>query len=106
MWLEAGERWCGVGSLRMVISLEDWYPPLQIATPNQLLTRLRFFQIPLITRIYLTLALGTTLLCALEMVSPFSLYFNWNAIVYKFEVSTPCSRATHWTLTPNLAPLH
>ena len=38
------------------------------------------------TRVYLTLAVITTLLCALEIVSPFSLYFNWNAIVYKFEV--------------------
>lgn len=53
----------------MPISLEDW-----------------FFQIPVITRVYLTLALGTTLLCALEIVSPFSLYFNWNAIAYKFEL--------------------
>jgi len=39
-----------------------------------------------VTRVYLTLAVITTLLCALEIVSPFSLYFNWNAIVYKFEL--------------------
>jgi len=50
-------------------SIEDWYN-----------------QIPVVTRVYLTLAVITTLLCALEIVSPFSLYFNWNAIVYKFEL--------------------
>lgn len=50
------------------MSIEDWYN-----------------QIPVITRVYLTCAVATTLLCALEIVSPFSLYFNWNAIVYKFE---------------------
>jgi Derlin-2/3 len=50
-------------------SIEDWYN-----------------QIPVVTRVYLTLAVVTTLLCALEIVSPFSLYFNWNAIVYKFEL--------------------
>eukprot|EP00658_Telonema_sp_P-2_P067092 TRINITY_DN5602_c0_g1_i6.p1 TRINITY_DN5602_c0_g1~~TRINITY_DN5602_c0_g1_i6.p1 ORF type:complete len:304 (+),score=95.39 TRINITY_DN5602_c0_g1_i6:128-1039(+) len=53
----------------MPISLEDWYN-----------------QIPVITRVYLTLAVATTLLCALEIVSPFSLYFNSNAILYKFEL--------------------
>lgn len=50
-------------------TIEDWYT-----------------QIPIVTRVYLTLAVITTLLCALEIVSPFSLYFNWNAIVNKFEV--------------------
>ena len=47
----------------------------------------RYKQIPIVTRGYLTLAVGTTLLCALDVVSPFSLYFNWTAIVVKYEVS-------------------
>lgn len=53
----------------MAITFEDWYN-----------------QIPIITRGYLTLAVATTLLCALDVVSPFSLYFNWTAIVNKYEV--------------------
>lgn len=52
-----------------MVSFEDWYK-----------------QIPIVTRGYLTLAVVTTLLCALDVVSPFSLYFNWTAIVYKYEV--------------------
>lgn len=50
-------------------TIEDWY-----------------CAIPIVTRVYLTLAVVTTLLCALEVISPFSLYFNLNAIVYKFEL--------------------
>jgi len=53
----------------MALSFEDWYR-----------------QIPIVTRGYLTLAVATTLLCALDVVSPFSLYFNWTAIVNKYEV--------------------
>jgi hypothetical protein len=31
-------------------------------------------------------ALLTTAACSLDLVSPFSLYFNWNLILYKFQV--------------------
>ena len=47
----------------------------------------RYKQIPIVTRGYLTLAVGTTLLCALDVVSPFSLYFNYTAIAQKYEVT-------------------
>lgn len=77
-------------------------PMLKIGTTTSLswssLGVSRYYQIPVITRVYLTLALATTLLCALDLVSPFSLYFNWNAIVYKFEVAAR-SLGVMWCLS-------
>lgn len=39
--------------------------------------------IPVVSRVYLTLSFLTTAACALDLVSPFSLYFNYNLIVDK-----------------------
>jgi len=45
-----------------------------------------YLEIPIITRVYLTTSVVTTAACALELVSPFSLYFNAQLVVYKFQV--------------------
>lgn len=39
-----------------------------------------YLEIPLISRLYLTGAFLTTALCAVDVVSPFSLYFNWDLV--------------------------
>jgi Derlin-2/3 len=35
-----------------------------------------YWDMPLITRLYFTASLGVTVLCALDVVSPYHLYFN------------------------------
>lgn len=40
-------------------------------------------EMPPVSRVYLTLAFGTTAACALEVLSPFSLYYNYNLIFQK-----------------------
>jgi len=50
-------------------SLEEWYK-----------------QMPVITRSYLTLSFLTTASCALEIISPFSVYFNARLIFRKLQV--------------------
>jgi len=45
-----------------------------------------YLEIPLITRVYLTASVVTTAACALELISPFSLYFNAGLILYKFQI--------------------
>lgn len=39
-----------------------------------------YMEIPLISRLYLTGAFLTTAACAVDIISPFSLYFNWNLV--------------------------
>lgn len=53
----------------MAQNIEDWYK-----------------QMPIITRSYLTLAVLTTAGCALEIISPFSVYFNARLIFRKFQL--------------------
>eukprot|EP00897_Mesotaenium_endlicherianum_P010138 jgi/Mesen1/9152/ME000587S08645 len=53
----------------MAQSLEDWYK-----------------QMPIITRSYLTLSFLTTAGCALEVISPLSVYFNAKLIFQKFQI--------------------
>jgi len=52
-----------------MVSIEEWYK-----------------QMPIITRSYLTLAFLTTACCALEIISPFSVYFNARLIFRKLQV--------------------
>lgn len=52
-----------------MVSIEEWYK-----------------QMPIITRSYLTLAFVTTALCALEIISPFSVYFNARLIFRKLQL--------------------
>ncbi|MEW5307270.1 MAG: hypothetical protein WDW38_002487 [Sanguina aurantia] len=51
------------------MSIEDWYK-----------------QLPIVTRTYVTLAFLTTAGCALEVITPFNVYFNAKLIFSKFEV--------------------
>ena len=53
----------------MAQTLEEWYSSM-----------------PVVTRTYLTLSFVTTAGCALELISPFSVYFNARLIVQKFQV--------------------
>ena len=43
--------------------------------------------IPIVSKVYLTLSFITTAACALDLISPFSLYFNYKLIVTKGQVS-------------------
>jgi Derlin-2/3 len=43
-------------------------------------------EIPVISRVYLTGAFLTTAACAVDIVTPFSLYFNWDLIVQHGQV--------------------
>lgn len=45
-----------------------------------------YLEIPIVSRSYLTAAFLTTAACALDIVSPFSLYFNFGLIVYKGQI--------------------
>ncbi|TYZ58255.1 hypothetical protein PybrP1_007932 [[Pythium] brassicae (nom. inval.)] len=45
-----------------------------------------YYEIPIVSRFYLTGALLTTTACALDLVSPFSLYFNFTLIFFKGQV--------------------
>mmetsp|Transcript_42054 Transcript_42054/g.50980 ORF Transcript_42054/g.50980 Transcript_42054/m.50980 type:complete len:233 (+) Transcript_42054:401-1099(+) len=53
----------------MATTLEDWYK-----------------QMPIITRSYLTLSFLTTASCALEILSPFTVYFNARLIFRKMQL--------------------
>ena len=43
----------------------------------------RYRDIPIVSRTYLTASFLTTAACALDLVSPFSLYYNFGLIFYK-----------------------
>ena len=45
-----------------------------------------YYDIPIVSRLYLTSSFLTTTACALDLVSPFSLYFNFNLIFFKGQV--------------------
>jgi Derlin-2/3 len=45
-----------------------------------------YYEIPVVSRLYLTGSFLTTTACALDLVSPFSLYFNFNLIFFKGQV--------------------
>ena len=45
-----------------------------------------FNEIPIISRLYLAGAFLTTAACALDLVSPFTLYFNFHLIFYRGQV--------------------
>jgi len=41
---------------------------------------------PVVTRSYLTLSFLTTAGCALELISPFSVYYNSHLIFHKYQL--------------------
>ncbi|KAK1941888.1 Derlin-2.2 [Phytophthora citrophthora] len=45
-----------------------------------------YYEIPVVSRLYLTGSFLTTTACALDLVSPFSLYFNFNLIFFKGQI--------------------
>ena len=45
-----------------------------------------FFEVPVITRSYVAIAILVTASCSLELVSPFSLYFNLKLIMFKLQL--------------------
>jgi Derlin-2/3 len=53
----------------MPMTLEQWYR-----------------QMPVVTRSYLTLSFLTTAGCALELISPFSVYYNSHLIFRKYQL--------------------
>ena len=53
----------------MAVTLEQWYR-----------------QMPVVTRSYLTLSFLTTAGCALELISPFSVYYNSHLIFRKYQL--------------------
>jgi Derlin-2/3 len=45
-----------------------------------------YMEIPIVSRTYLTASFITTAACALELISPFSLYYNFKLIFHEGEV--------------------
>ena len=45
-----------------------------------------YTEIPVVSRMYLTASVATTAACALDLVSPFSLYYNYKLILFKTSV--------------------
>jgi len=45
-----------------------------------------YMEIPVISRLYLTGAFLTTAACAVDIISPFNLYFNWDLVVAQGQV--------------------
>ena len=46
----------------------------------------RYMEIPVVSRVYLTGAFLTTAGCAVDLISPFSLYFNWDLIFSQGQI--------------------
>jgi Derlin-2/3 len=44
-----------------------------------------YHEIPIISKVYLTLTLSITSLCFLDIISPLTLYYNYDLIVYKYQ---------------------
>lgn len=45
-----------------------------------------YMDIPVVSRLYLTGAFLTTAACAVDIITPFSLYFNWDLIFSQGQV--------------------
>ena len=61
----------------------EWNSQVKYSSSNWhqcLFSFIRYMEIPLISRLYLTGAFLTTAACAVELISPFSLYFNWDLV--------------------------
>jgi hypothetical protein len=54
--------------------------------PFSSLLRYRYMEIPVVSRVYLTGAFLTTAGCAVDLISPFSLYFNWDLIFSQGQI--------------------
>ena len=81
-WVE-GVKTCHRTSLHPrphpgMVTLQDWY-----------------MEVPLITRVYLTSSMLTTAACSLELVSPFSLFFNMRLVFVKLQARHPAHGAVY-----------
>jgi hypothetical protein len=64
-----------------------------------------YYEIPTITRWYLTLSVLTTAACFFDIISPFSLYLNFRLIIDKYEVRpTSCFRPRRHHATQTCPP--
>jgi len=45
-----------------------------------------YMEIPLVSRLYLTGAFLTTAACAVDIISPFSLYFSWDLVFTQGQI--------------------
>ena len=45
-----------------------------------------YTEIPVVSRVYLTASFVTTAACALDLVSPFALYYNFSLIFHKGQL--------------------
>jgi len=45
-----------------------------------------YMEIPVVSRVYFTSAFLTTAACAVDIISPFSLYFNFNLIFFQGQI--------------------
>jgi hypothetical protein len=68
-----------VGNKRQLPSLHSMKPSL-FWSPS---SSIRYLEIPVISRLYFTGAFLTTAGCALDIISPFSLYFNFDLIFHQ-----------------------
>ena len=44
-----------------------------------------YLEVPVVTRFYMTSSVLTTAACSLELLSPFSLYFNFHLVFMKLQ---------------------
>ena len=61
-----------------------------------------FKQIPVVTRVYVSLSVVTTAACALELISPLNLYLNFKLVREKMEV--PARASQQHSLVETLPP--
>jgi hypothetical protein len=64
-----------------------------------------YYEIPVVSRLYLTGSFLTTTACALDLVSPFSLYFNFNLIFFKGQVREVVGRVFFGSVLIECCPL-
>jgi Derlin-2/3 len=65
-----------------------------------------YFNVPVVTRTYMTMAFMTTLACSLDIITPLTLYLNTHLIYTKYQVmpdaapSCPALRARAGSRSP------
>jgi hypothetical protein len=70
-----------------MICLSRSLPATDVLTDSPcFLYRCRYMEIPVISRLYLTGAFLTTAACAVDIITPFSLYFNWDLVFSQGQV--------------------
>jgi hypothetical protein len=73
-------------SILLFMSMQDLLTRTTLIAPLSSLLRYRYMEIPVVSRVYLTGAFLTTAGCAVDLISPFSLYFNWDLIFSQGQI--------------------